>query len=87
MFCKLIEHLTPGTISSSYYGRSSDLSIPEPSRLSDSGVEFRMFCGLTAAGTVPVFHRIPFSIAQPGRDCNHHNRCKGMEKQLICKLL
>ena len=32
--------------------------------------------GLTAAGTVPVSHRIPFSIAQPGRACNHHNKYK-----------
>jgi hypothetical protein len=36
-------------------------------------------CGLTAAGTVPVFHRIPFSIARLGKVCNHHNRNKGRE--------
>ena len=35
--------------------------------------------GLTAAGTVPVSHRIPFSIARPEKVCNHHDRCKDKE--------
>ena len=36
-------------------------------------------CGLTAAGTVPVFHRIPFSIARSEGTSNHLDGCKDIE--------
>lgn len=40
--------------------------LPEPSHLNGSGNDFRFLNGLTAAGTVPDSHRIPFSSVQPG---------------------
>ncbi len=43
----------------------------------NSGREYKKFLQrLTAAGTAPVFHRIPYSDSLPKQEAHQPNRCK-----------
>ncbi len=47
------------------YFNSANVPVIVPSRYYTSGKKFDVrFCGLTAAGTVPDFHRVPFSFGR-----------------------